>query len=159
MPAELKREISPSELGQRELGQIVESVFATMLRLEVQECAERWYPGGTRLTSVVHLAGEWNGALLLECDQLQACRFAGRFLSQDPAARVDDVVRDVLAELANMIGGNMKCLLTGKTQLSMPSVMDGSDYSLRVYGAEVRLRLAFQCAEGIFWITVLGMRS
>ena len=67
-------------------------------------------------------------------------------------------MRDVLGELANMIGGNLKCVLAREVQLSMPSVVDGSDYSLRVCGAEVRLRLAFQCAEGIFWITVLGMQ-
>ena len=64
-------------------------------------------------------------------------------------------MRDVLGELANMIGGNLKCVLTRGIRLSMPSVVDGSDYSLRVCGAEVRERLAFQCAEGLFWVTVL----
>jgi chemotaxis protein CheX len=154
MTADLKSNISPGELAQ-----IVESVFSTMLRLGVEECAEPWHAGENRLISLVHLAGEWNGAVLLECDQLQARHFTGRFLSRDPAERVDDVVRDTLAELANMIGGNMKCLLTGRTQLSMPSVMDGSDYSLRVCGAEVQLRVAFRCSEGVFWITLLGMRA
>jgi chemotaxis protein CheX len=67
-------------------------------------------PGADRLTSAVHLAGDWNGAVLLECDRRQACRFAGRFLSMDPSDTVDDVVRDVLGELANMIGGNLKCM-------------------------------------------------
>jgi CheY-specific phosphatase CheX len=72
---------------------------------------------------------------------------------------VDDVVRDVLGELANMIGGNLKCVLTPGIRLSMPSIVDGSDYSLRVCGAEVPERLAFQCAEGPFWITALTRRS
>ena len=72
---------------------------------------------------------------------------------------VDDVVRDVLGELANMIGGNLKCVLTRGIRLGMPSVVDGSDYSLRVCWAEVRERLAFGCSEGPFWVTVLGMRS
>jgi len=58
------------------------------------------------------MAGDWNGAILLECDRRQACQFAGRFLSLDPSDTVDDVVRDVLGELVNMIGGNMKCVLT-----------------------------------------------
>jgi chemotaxis protein CheX len=76
----------------------------------------------------------------------------------DPPDAVDDVVRDVLGELANMIGGNLKCILVPGIRLSMPSVVDGSDYSLRVCGAEVRERLAFQCGEGTFWITVLAQR-
>jgi chemotaxis protein CheX len=154
MPTELKREILPSELAQ-----IVESVFGTMLGLEVGQCRTPWFASGDRLTSAVHLAGDWNGAVLLECDRHQARRFAGRYLSQDPPDTVDDVVRDVLGELGNMIGGNLKCVLTQGIRLSMPSVVDGSDYSLRVCGAEVRERLAFQCAEGLFWITVLATRS
>jgi CheY-specific phosphatase CheX len=72
---------------------------------------------------------------------------------------VDDVVRDVLGELANMIGGNLKCVLTRGIRLSMPAVVDGSDYSLRVCGAEIRQRIAFQSAEGTFWIAVLTTRS
>jgi chemotaxis protein CheX len=147
-------EILPSELAQ-----IVESVFETMLSLEVRECGTPWFPSGDRLTAAVHLAGDWNGAVLVECDRRQASQFAGRFLSMDPPDTVDDVVRDVLGELANMIGGNLKCVLTRGIRLSMPSVVDGSDYSLRVCGAEIQERLAFQCVEGAFWITVLTTRS
>ena len=143
-----------------EVAQIVESVFATMLGLEVSQCGPPWFPGGDRLTSVLHLAGDWNGAVLLECDRSQACRFAGRFLSIDAPESVDDVVRDVLGELANIIGGNLKCVLTrGVIRLSMPSVVDGDNYSLRVCGAEVRELIAFHCAEGPFWVTVLATRS
>jgi hypothetical protein len=57
-----------------------------------------------------------------------------------------------------MIGGNLKCVLSQGILLSMPSVMDGSDYSLRVCGVEVRLRLAFQCDDGLFWVTALTRR-
>ena len=154
MPLELSVEIEPGELAQ-----IVESVFAAMLNLEAGECATPWTASGDRLTAVVHLAGDWNGAVLLECDREQSCRFAGRFLSMDPPETVDDVVRDVLGELVNMIGGNMKCVLTRGIRLSMPSVVDGGDYSLRVCKAEMRERLAFQCAEGLFWVTVLATRT
>ena len=113
-------------------------------------------PSQDRLTSAVHLSGDWNGALLFECNRWQACRFAGRFLSMDPPDTVNDDVRDVLGELANMIGGNMKCALTTGLSLSMPSVMDGSDYGLRVCGSEVQDRLGFECAEGPFWVTLLA---
>ena len=150
---------SSAEILPSELAQIVESVFATMLGLEVGECGMPWFPNGERLTAAVHMAGDWNGAILLECDRRQACQFAGRFLSMDPPDSVDDVVRDVLGELVNMIGGNMKCVLTRGIRLSMPSVVDGSDYCLRVCGAVVRGRLAFQCAEGPIWVTVLATRS
>jgi chemotaxis protein CheX len=154
MPTELSIEILPSELAQ-----IVESVFATMLNLEASECGTPWVPNSDRLTAAVHLAGDWNGAVLLECDRPQACWFAGCFLSTAPPDTVDDDVRDVLGELANMIGGNLKCVLTRGIRLSMPSVVDGSDYSMRVCGAKISERLAFQSALGLFWITVLSTRT
>jgi chemotaxis protein methyltransferase CheR len=138
-----------------EVGQIVESVFQSMLGMEVQSSHTAWYPSAARLTAAVHLAGEWNGAVLVECDCELACKFAGYFLGSDAPGVVDDVVRDVLGELANMIGGNMKCVLTRGIHLSMPSVVDGSDYSMRVCGGAVRDRLPFVCEYGPFWITVL----
>jgi chemotaxis protein CheX len=154
MPTESKVGPPPGELAQ-----IVESIFGTMLNLELDRVRAPCLPSADRVTAAVHLAGEWNGALLIECDQEQARRFTGRFLSLDPPDTVDDLVRDALGELANMIGGNLKCVLTHGIRLSMPAVVDGADYSLRVCGAEVRERLAFHCAEGVFWITVLTTPS
>jgi chemotaxis protein CheX len=138
-----------------ELVQIVESVFAAMMNLELRASGEPWFADANRLTSVVHLAGDWNGALMLECNRHQACRFTCRFLSIEPDDAAPEVVRDVIGELANMIGGNLKCILSKGIQLSMPTVVDGSDYFLRVCGAEVEHRFAFQCTEGVFWVTVL----
>jgi len=151
MPTEVSVELVPGELIQ-----IVASVFATMLNMETAESTAPWFPSGDRLIAAVHLTGDWNGAVLIECDRDQACRFAGRFLSEDPPAVVDDVVRDAFGELANMIGGNLKCVLTSGIRISMPSVVDGGDYSLRICGAEVRERIGFQCVEGPFWVTVLA---
>jgi len=169
MPTELSIEIRPSELAQ-----IVESVFGTMLNLEVSQSEARWFSREDRLTSAVQLAGDWNGSVLLECDRRQACRFAGRFLSMgelanmDPPGTVNDVVRHVLGELANMIGGNLKCVLPRGIRLSTPTVVDGGedvDDSDHVDGggtpdcaSPVLERLVFQCTEGLFRITVLRTR-
>lgn len=141
------------------LRQVVESVFASMLGLEVSQGGGRWFPSGDRVTAAVHLSGDWNGAVLVECGQQEACRFASRFLSIPPPGSVDDVVRDVLGELANMIGGNLKCVLTHGIRLSMPSVVDGSWYSFRVCGGRAVQELAYQSCDGPFWITVLAMSS
>jgi chemotaxis protein CheX len=138
-----------------ELAQIVEYVFRTMVCLEVSESESVLDSLANRLTATIHLAGDWNGVLALECDRKQACAFAARFLSTEKPETVDDVVRDVLGELANMIGGNLKCVLAGGLRLSMPSVVDGPDHSLRVCRAGTRERLVFECAEGVFSVAVL----
>jgi chemotaxis protein CheX len=138
------------------LAQTVEAIFLNMMNLEVSPGGTPWAPFHDQLTSSVHLSGVWNGALLFECDRRQACQFAGRFLSMDPPEVVTDDVRDVLGELANMIGGNMKSAMATGLSLSMPSVTDGSDYGLRVCGSEIQDRLAFECADGPFWVTLLA---
>ncbi len=139
------------------VAQTVESVFLTMMDLEVSPSRTPWAPSHDQLTSAVHISGDWNGALLFECDRRQACQFAGRFLSMDPPESVNDDVRDVLGELANMIGGNMKSAVATGLSLSMPSVTDGSDYGLRVCGSKIQDRLAFECADGPFWVTLLAV--
>jgi chemotaxis protein CheX len=137
------------------IAQIVESVFDAMLGLRLEETSTAWFPAADRLTAAVHLSGEWNGALMLECTRRQACCLAARFLSMEPVAAVDDVVRDVLGELANMIGGNLKSILVRGIHLSMPAVVDG-EYSYRVCGSEIRDQLAFESEFGTFWVTILA---
>ena len=61
MPSGASVEILPSELAQ-----IVVSVFEAMLGLQASESETPWFSSGDRLTSFVHLAGDWNGAVLVE---------------------------------------------------------------------------------------------
>jgi chemotaxis protein CheX len=139
------------------LSKTVEAVFLTMMNIQVSFSKKVWTPSQHQLTSAVHLTGDWNGALLFECDRELACKFAGRFLSMDSPETVNDEVRDVLGELANMIGGNIKSALGAGLSLSMPSVTDGSDYGMRICGSKVHRRLAFECADGPFWVTLLAV--
>ncbi len=147
-----------TEVSVKVLTQIVESVFMTMMGLEVSISDVPWSPTGDRLTSFVHLTGDWNGAVLLDCSSSQACHFAGLILAMDPPERVDDDVRDVLGELANMIGGNLKCGMALGVRLSMPTVMEGHDYDMRICGSQVLERIALQSSEGSFWVTVLATK-
>jgi hypothetical protein len=74
------------------------------------------------------------------------------FLSANPPEKVDDVVRNMLGELVNMIGGNLKCVMARGLRLSIFCC-------LRICGAEVLERLAVRCFEGPFWVTVLTTRT
>jgi chemotaxis protein CheX len=154
-----ERELMQTEVSVELLAEIVESVFKTMMGLEVSSSDAPWSHIGDRLTSFVHLTGDWNGAVLLECNSRQACQFAGRILAMDAPDIVDDDVRDVLGELANMIGGNLKSGMATGIRLSMPTVMEGHDYDLRVCGSQVLERLGFECAEGHFWVTALTTKG
>jgi len=146
---------SGEEIAAHAVTQIVQSVFSTMLGLEVTRRHIPWAEASQRVTSLVHLTGAWNVSVIFECDRSQAENFACRFLSLDSGEADGGMVCDVLGELANMIGGNLKCVLGKGIDLSMPTVVDGSEYLLRVCGAEVEDRAAFESSQGAFWVTVL----
>lgn len=139
------------EILTEELAQIVQSAFENMLDLQVNPSGMAWYPSSDRLTAMVHLSGSWNGAVLLECDPEQACQFTGRFLSIDPPPVVNDIVRDVLEELANIIGGNLKCALGTGIELSMPTLIEGGSADVNV-----GKQLGFECVCGPFWTTIIA---
>jgi chemotaxis protein CheX len=139
--------------------QIVESVFATMMDLEVCAIDVPWSPADDRLTSSVDLHGDWNGFVAVECNRHQACQFAAKFLSVDAPATVDEDVRDVLGELANMIGGNIKSILAAGARLSTPLVMDGSSCKLPEHKLECQDEIALNFAGGTFWVTIAADRA
>ncbi len=147
-----------SEVRKEMLIRTVGSVFITMLGLDVSPSEISRRPAGDLLTSYVQLTGDWNGVVLLECTRQQACSFAGMILSRDPPDTVDDDVRDVLGELANVIGGNMKCVIARASRLSMPTVIEGGDDELRIFDSRSRERLTFESSEGQFWVTILNAR-
>ena len=63
-------------------------------------------------------------------------------------------MRDLIGELANMIGGNLKCVLTHGVRISMPSVFDGRESNVRFCKTVVKARHSFRSGEGVFWITL-----
>ncbi len=143
-----------------DLTRIVHDVFETMLGLEIQPSVEPWRPARDRLTGAVYLAGAWKGAVLLECDHSQAFHLTNRLMSLPLPTAIDDDVRDTMGELANMIGGNLKSVLPHGVVLSMPSVVEGSDYSLRICGGTAVVeRITFETCEGILWVSMVKLNN
>ena len=138
------------------VSEIVQSIFATMIDLSVAVEEIPWSPNGDRITSSVYLEGEWSGAISFECHREHACQIASRFLAVEPPSEVDDNVRDVVGELANMIGGNIKSAISNNVRLSLPSVIDGSNYNIHVCGSDSYNRIGFRFPEGVFWVTVVA---
>jgi chemotaxis protein CheX len=142
-------------LRPEDLESVVGSVFATMMGLDVwandQPCPAS--PG--MLTAAVYLTGEWTGAACVHVEPAQACTFTGHFLGMAAPGEICDDVRDVMGEIANMIAGNLKCTLSPGIRVSIPSVTDGAGYSLRVCGAHVVSRMAFDTSSGPFWISLV----
>lgn len=88
------------------------------------------------LTGCVQITGQWTGAVVVDCSGGFARLVSRRFLNDDDATTADDL-RDSVAELANMIGGNVKSLLPGPSYLSLPSVAVGREHAFHVPGARL----------------------
>ena len=132
---------------QSELRQIVDFVFQTMLQLEVTPLTADWQPATDPITAAIFIANAWKGAVVIECSRQLAFEVTARLMSVERPTTVNDDVRDSMGELANMIGGNFKSVLPAGTGLSMPSVVEGSNYSHRICGANRVYHQAFTCSE------------
>jgi len=135
--------------------QIVAMVFQTMLEVETQPHLAPWNSYPDVVTAVVHFTGAWHGAVLLECTRQQACQFARLLMSIEIPEALNEDVRDALGELANMLAGNLKSVLPPGVYLSMPSVIEGSDYSLDICGKRAMERVPFWSDLGIFGVTLV----
>ncbi len=138
-----------------EVCRIVEDVLLTMTRYPVAPGESEYCEQPGRTTCSVYFAGEWSGAILLECSLAMAFEFTARLMQIQKPTQFDDDVYDALGELANMIGGNLKSVLPRGVSLSMPSVVEGSNYSVRVCGGHKNKRMAFEGPDGPFWVTLV----
>ena len=136
---------------------LAQSVFLGMLNLPVESSCAELHSGQEMITAAVYYAGAWKGAVLLQCDRRQACEFTARLMRIPPPAAFDDDVRDAMGEVANIIGGNLKPILPHGIAISMPSVVEGDPFALRVCGGDPVIRLAFASELGDFWLTIAGI--
>jgi chemotaxis protein CheX len=130
-----------------------EEVFSTMLAMQigagepyVEKTAE---PSREGVVALIGLAGEWVGTASLSCSAPFACRIASQMLMIDAQA-VDGEVLDAVAEVANMIVGNVKTSLEqelGPMGMSIPTIIFGKNFSARSAGSEEWLTVPFE-SEG-----------
>ena len=118
-----------------------ESVFSTMLGMELTKGEVYFKAGATNPTdgvvSLIGLAGPWMGTGSIACSPLLACKISGALLMSEYAA-VDDEVLDAVAEVTNMVIGNVKTIIeeeVGPMGLSIPTVIFGKNFATRSVGS------------------------
>jgi chemotaxis protein CheX len=98
------------------------------------------------VVALVGVAGSWTGAGHISCSPQFAQRLAGALLLTEYNSVNEDVL-DAVAEVANMIVGNVKTIFEeklGPLGLTVPTVIYGRNYHTRSAGVKewvlVRLR-------------------
>jgi chemotaxis protein CheX len=132
------------------------SVFDTMLALPLERAEA--YTNSTAsassngIVSFIGLAGPWAGTGSISCSAAFACRIASQLMMTEYEA-VDDEVLDAVAEVTNMIVGNVKTALDerlGPMGLSIPTVIYGRNFSSRTVGKQEWTIVPFHMESELF---------
>jgi chemotaxis protein CheX len=144
-------------LSQDELVQAIrgatDEVFSTMLNLEITtgevfEEKEEAVPS-SGVVSLIGLAGSWVGSGSLACSAACAAKIATALLMA-PYSAIDEDVLDAVAEVTNMIIGNVKTVLEarlGSMGLSTPTVIYGRNFQTRSSGNQKWTVVPFALGE------------
>jgi chemotaxis protein CheX len=101
------------------------------------------------ITTSVDISGAWEGTVSLSFSHVLAQRLAAAVLACPESETTPALVTDVVSELANVLGGNLKGALPGECKLSLPRVE--TDVSS---ATDVDSRMWFDCAGQPFSVTV-----
>jgi chemotaxis protein CheX len=77
--------------------------------------------------STVSITGSWHGHLVYASSRDAAKKAAAAFLAMEPDEVSQEDISDVLGELANIVGGNVKAMLPAGCFLSLPTVVLAPD--------------------------------
>lgn len=104
----------------------------------------------------IHITGSWRGVVILHASRRIAARAAHQMLHLGRRSPTPEDIQDVFGEIANMTGGNIKGLLCdADAKLSLPSVVLGRDYSVRVPRATELRRVTLSCDGEPLVVTLL----
>jgi chemotaxis protein CheX len=138
----------------------VRQVFDTMLAMDIQIFAKNppSLPDGFRFVGTVAFTGEVSGCVNLQINDVFARLLTANLLG----ITADDIegseeVEDVIGELSNMIGGDLKsrfCDLDLPCELSVPTIASGEDFKIEPVGLLRRESIGIGYQEHIAQVQV-----
>ena len=140
--------------------QATADVFGTMLDLAVEE--EPAYVESVAaeisegVVSLIGLAGDWVGTGSIACGSQLACVFSSKLLMSE-YDQVNEDVMDAVAEITNMIVGNVKTAIEedlGPMGLSIPTVVFGHEFKTRSVGQAQWVVVPFRSGTERFLVRI-----
>ncbi len=112
-------------------------VFSTMVMMDVEDCFPLLEPVtkfSCSITGMVGLVGTYSGVLSIHCPQPLAVKITSNMLGMEVVeVEAEEDVNDALGEIANMLGGQVKMVLSKggmDINLSIPTVIAGEEYTI-----------------------------
>lgn len=139
---------------------IVQGTWESMLQLPALE-EDIDVPRTVSLpyAGVITVSGEWEGAIGLFVTEGMGRQAASSMFATPHDGVTTQDLQDALAELTNVVGGNLKGLLPPPCQLGLPVVVEGSDYRMQLPGSTQTITRRFRCNDDIFEVVVVERLS
>ena len=141
----------------RNLDASVEEVFQTMLGVSSRRDPGPAVMEPESVTAVVGFGGLLSGACVFKSGSAAAMMIAAHMTGME-FHEVDDTVKDGIGEICNMLAGAWKGkvpALAANCGLSVPAVITGRDYNLRVQAPEFRLNHTYRFEGESFEVTIV----
>jgi chemotaxis protein CheX len=144
------------EFKEQDILQLIQTIWETTLGLPVERESTGAAANQPRSkTACIQISGAWNGVIVLNCPVKAARQAASVMFETDPAKVTAADESDAVAELANMIGGNIKGLLPETCSLSLPVVVEGGEPSIQISNSRVVSNNRFACGSETVSVTIL----
>lgn len=138
---------------------IIESaqeIFSSMIMMEIAETDDSGATGSLKnsISGIIGLAGTHKGVLAIHLPNTVAMAITSSFLGME-VDEVGEDVEDAVGEVANMLGGNLKTILSERgrdIELSLPSTISGKDYEFQPTKDAEILKIYLACEAGKFSI-------
>ena len=126
------------EVREDDLAEMVEQVWQAYLDPEGINPLIPTYDENqaSEVHSSVSIGGSWSGHVVYASSMVAARRAAAAFLAMEPDEVSQEDLSDVLGELANIVGGNVKAMLPTGAFLSLPQVVLAPASATRYPNAE-----------------------
>jgi len=131
----------------------MDEVFDTMLSmdLELTDEAAQEDVDGERIVGSVGFAGKAVGSVSIQVNEVFARSITAAMLGmEEDEIDGDEEIHDVIGELSNMVGGDLKSRLCDGgfvCELTIPSITRGRDFRTEIKGWERHERIVFRCQE------------
>jgi flagellar motor switch protein FliN len=133
-------------------------VFDTMLalKLEPADAVTAENLEGIRHVGSVSFAGDAIGMVSIHASDSFSREMAAEMLGMEvEEIEGDEEIRDMMGEMGNIVGGNLKSAFTDAglmCALSTPSFTSGKDLTIEALNMENYERFAFRCGENIIFV-------
>lgn len=139
---------------------ITQNVFSTMIQMETNPVAtDSCIEPETGMIGCIQIVGEWCGTVILQTSVALASAASSRMFAMNEDEVTDADRQDSLAELTNMIGGNIKSIVPSPSNLSLPTVTNGKDFEFLNYGSKPVSATTFIGDAHLFRIIILEKMS